>query len=461
MTNKNTLSVTDFVNHEHKEFSVVNSIRQIPSIIDGLKPSQRKVLFSAIEYGKEELVDRLAMFSAARTAYKSGGDNLSGVVVNMARGFQGTNNIPYFDRDGQFGSIVSKEAASVRYISVSVSKVISAIFKKEDNDILEHYYLGDEKMDPKFFLPVLPMILINGVSAIGSGYASDIPNHSVKSVINALKCLLDGREHTPLIPHYEGFTGVSQYDSEGRVYVEGVYQLINATTLKITDVPPGKFSKTYEMKYLLPLVKDGTVIEYINDTNELNGWDITVQFKRGVLSSMSPDEIREMLGLVTRTSSTLVAWDENGYIRPYASVDEILIDFFNYRLSRYEDRRQHMMASIRSKMAELDKMRMFIGFITNTDLNKDISELKSYFLDNYNLYHIRDTISLHCDSMSMTEADVDRMFKISLSSISLDARERLSARLQEMLKQLQTLENQTDVDLYKEDIKIVEKELGL
>uniref|UniRef100_A0AAU8KWQ6 DNA topoisomerase (ATP-hydrolyzing) n=1 Tax=Serratia phage Kevin TaxID=3161161 RepID=A0AAU8KWQ6_9CAUD len=455
------ISVSDFVNVEHKEYSIVNSIRQIPSLIDGLKPSQRKILFAAIEYGKEELVDRLAMFCAARTAYKAGGDNLSGAIINMARNLPGSNNIPYFDRDGQFGSIASREASSPRYISVAVNKNIKSIFKKEDDSILRYNYLGDERLDPMFYLPVIPMILVNGVSAIGSGYASNIPNHSVKSVVDALKCLLDGRDPTPLIPHYEGFNGVTRYDTDGKVYTEGTYRLVNATTIQITDLPPGNFSKPYEMKVIMPLVRDGTIVEFTNNTNEIDGWDITIQFKRGVLSSMDAEQIRTMLSLTNRYTPTLAAWDENGFIRPYSSVQEILVDFFNYRLTRYEDRRQSLMKDIKDKMAELDKQRMFIGYITKTDLNKNIDELKAYFLDNYNMYAVRDGISLQCDSMNITADDVDRMFKISLSSISLDARDRLSARLDTLQGQLQDLKNKTDVDLYKEDIEIIEKELGL
>lgn len=450
-----------FVNGEQKEYSVINSIRQIPSVVDGLKPSQRKILFSAIEYGKEELVDRLGMHSAARTAYKSGGENLSGAIINMARAFPGTNNIPYFDRDGQFGSVVSREASSSRYISVKVSKLIGLIFKPEDNGILSYHYLGDEQLEPKFYLPVLPMALINGVSAIGSGYSSDIPNHSIKSVIGALKALLRGDAPTPLIPYCEGFKGTSWYDKDGRACYEGVYRLVNATTINISEMPPGNFSKKYETKVLLPLYKDGTITDISNDTNEINGWDITLQFKRGVLSSMSAEQIRSMLNLTSVKAPTLVAWDENGYIRPYASVEEILVDFFNYRLSRYEDRRLQLIEDIRAKMAVLDKQRMFVYFISQTDLNKDFSELKAFFLENYKRYHIRDTISLHCNSMEMTSEDVDRMFKISLSSITKDARERLSARLDVLLKQLQELEKLSDVDLYLADIELIEKELGL
>lgn len=457
----NSLTVTEFVEGDHKDFSVVNSKRQIPTMIDGLKPSQRKILFSAIEYGKEELVDRLAMYSAARTAYKSGGDNLSDAITNMARAFPGTNNIPYFDRDGQFGSIMSDKASSSRYISVKVSKLVSLIFKKEDNGILDYNYLGDEQLEPKFFLPVLPMILINGSDGIGSAYASKIYNHSVKSVITALKCLLRGDEPTPLQPYWEGFTGESGYTEEGRVYAVGKFSRINATTIHITEVPVGYFSKTYETKVLLPLYKAGVITDISNNTNEIDGWNITVQFKRGELSSKTDEEVTNLLKLSSARMPTIVAWDENGYIRSYENVQQILVDFFNYRLSRYEDRRLQLIEDIRAKMAVLDKQRMFVYFISQTDLNQDISKLKAYFLENYKLYHIRDTISLHCDSLEMTTEDVDNMFKISLSSITKDARERLSSRLDVLLQQLLELQKLSDIDLYMADIELIEKEMGL
>lgn len=439
-----TINVTDYVNNDHKAFSVFNSIRQIPQLIDSLKPSQRKILFAALEYNKEEIVDRLGMFAAARTNYKSGGENMSGTIVNMAQNFPGTNNIPYFDRDGQFGSIMGKSASSARYISVAVSDVIRKIFRKEDEGILDYNYLGEEKLEPKFFLPVIPMFLVNGVNGIGSGYATDTPCHCVKSVLSALRALLRGEDPTDLKPYWNGYKGETGYTEEGRAYSRGIFRRVNATTLHITEVPVGWFSKDYETKVLLPLFKAGTLTEYANDTSE-DGWDITVVFKRGELSKLSDQQVEQMFKLFAANKPVWTAWDEDGIIHRYAGWQEMLLPFFNYRLNRYEDRRQYMLKDMADRIHRFNNRALFISWAVVTDLRRSITDLKALFQTDYPDF----------------DGDLDELFKMPLSSITLDARERLLAQIKNLEAQHKELSKKEDIDLYNEDLDDLEKALDL
>lgn len=438
------INVSDYVNTDHKAFSVFNSIRQIPQLIDSLKPSQRKILFAALEYGKEEIVDRLGMFAAARTNYKSGGDNMSSTIINMAQNFPGTNNIPYFDRDGQFGSIMNKDASSPRYISVAVSDVIRKIFRKEDEGILDYNYLGDERLEPKFFLPVIPMFLVNGMNGIGTGYSTDTPCHCVKSVLASLRALLRGDMPLPIKPYWNGFKGETGYTEEGRAYSRGMFKRVNATTLHISEVPIGWFSKVYETKVLLPLYKEGIVTEYANDTTEL-GWDITVVFKRGELSKLSDEQVEQMFKLYSANKPVWTAWDEDGVIHRYESWEEMMISFFNYRLLRYEDRRQYLLKDLEARIHKLNNRAAFIAWAVVVDLRQKLDVLKSLFMQD------------HPDF----DGDLDEMFKIPLSSITLDARERLLKQIENMKDQHQTLSKKQDIDLYTEDLDELEAALGL
>lgn len=439
-----SITVTDFVNTDHKEFSVVNSIRQIPQLIDGLKPSQRKIIFTALEYGKEEIVDRLGMFAAARTNYKSGGENMSGTIINMAQGFPGTNNIPYFDRDGQFGSIMGKGASSPRYISVAVSDVIRKIFRKEDEGILDYNYLGEEQLEPKFFLPIIPMFLVNGINGIGSGYATDTPCHSVESVLSALRALLRGESPTAIKPYWNGYKGETGYTEEGRAYSRGIFSRVNATTLHITEVPVGWVSKDYETKVLLPLFKAGTLTEYANDTSE-DGWDITVVFKRGELTKLNDQQVEQMFRLFSANKPVWTAWDEDGVIRRYNGWEDMLLPFFNYRLSRYEDRRQYMLKELAGRIHKMQNRALFIGWAVVTDLRRSLSELKALFQTDYPDF----------------DGDLDELFKMPLSSITMDARERLFTQIKNLETQREELNNKEDIDLYTEDLDELEKALSL
>lgn len=442
---KKQISVTDYVNTDHKTYSVFNGVRQIPQLIDSLKPSQRKILFAALEYNKEEIVDRLGMFAAARTNYKSGGENMSNTIINMAQAFPGTNNIPYFDRDGQFGSIMGKTASSARYISASVSPIIRKIFRKEDEGILQHNYLGDEKMEPKYFLPIIPMFLVNGMNGIGSGYSTDTPCHSIKSVLEALRALLRGEDNVAIKPYWNGFKGQTGYTEEGRAYSRGVFTRVNATTLRITEVPVGWFSKIYETKVILPMYQSGLVVEYINDTSEDNGWDITVIFKRGELSKLTDQQIEQMFKLYSAKMPVWAAWDEDGVIRRYDGWYPMLISFFNFRLDRYEDRRQYLISDITRRIHILKNRALFIGWAVVTDLRRSLAELKALFETDYPDF----------------DSDLDDLFKMPLSSITTDARERLLRQIKDLETQKEELNKKTAIDLYNEDLDDLEKSLIL
>lgn len=439
-----SINVTDYVNTDHKAFSVFNSIRQIPQLIDSLKPSQRKILFAALEYNKEEIVDRLGMFAAARTNYKSGGENMSSTIINMAQAFPGTNNIPYFDRDGQFGSIMGKDASSPRYISVAVSDVVRKIFRKDDEGILDYNYLGDEKMEPKYFLPILPMFLVNGMNGIGSGYSTDTPCHCVKSVISALRGLLRGEDNVTIKPYWNGFKGETGYTEEGRAYSRGLFERVNATTLHITEVPVGWFSKVYETKVLLPLYKSGIITEYANDTSE-DTWDITVVFKRGELSKLSDSQVEQMFKLYSANMPVWTAWDEDGIIHRYNSWYPMLVAFFNFRLDRYEDRRQWMVCDLIRRAYIMKNRALFIDWATKTDLRQKLDTLKELFLKEYPDF----------------DSNLDDLFKMPLSSITADARDRLLRQIKELEAREEELNKKTAIDLYNEDLDDLEKSLNL
>jgi len=319
---------------------------------------------------------------------------------------------------------------------------VTKIFRKEDDAILDYNYLGDERLEPKMYLPVLPMMLINGADGIGTGYATKVPNHSIESVITALRALLRGEEYEPLKPYWNGYKGKTGYNEDGRVVVEGLFTRVNATTLHITEVPVGWYSKIYETKVLLPLYKEGVVTGYSNDTNE-GGWDITVNFKRGELSKLTDAQVTDMLRLKKAQMPTLVGWDENGFIKRYHKIDDILVNFFNYRLDRYEDRRQHMLVKLQSQIDKLEMRSLFIQFMTSSDLNQSMTLLKKAFLDEVKV-----------------EVDVDELFKIPLSSITIDAKERLAREINKLKGTRVALLKKTNIDLYSEDLDEIEAALA-
>ena len=209
---------SDFINKELVLFSQADNQRSIPHIYDGFKPSQRKILFSCFKrkLKKEIKVAQLAGYVSEHSAYHHGEMSLTGTIVNMAQSFCGSNNINLLTPSGQFGTrrMGGKDAASPRYIFTKLEKITRAIFHPDDDALLQ--YLSDDgfSIEPEFYMPVIPMILVNGADGIGTGWSSFVPNYSPRQIIRNLKHLINGEDMEKMAPFYSGYNGdVSTFSS--------------------------------------------------------------------------------------------------------------------------------------------------------------------------------------------------------------------------------------------------------
>ena len=250
--------VSDFIHKELILFSMADNVRSIPCMLDGLKPAQRKVLFACFKRGlrADIKVAQLAGYVSEHAAYHHGEVSLAGTIVGMAQNFVGSNNINLLIPSGQFGTRLmgGKDAASARYIFTRLSPLARAIYHPDDDALLEHLDDDGVSIEPKHYLPVLPMVLINGAEGIGTGWSTSIPNHSPKDVIAALRARIAGEDMPPLHPWYRGFTGTIEakgegaggggpaaYTATGTAVVDGARSAIT-----ITELPVGKWTQDYK-----------------------------------------------------------------------------------------------------------------------------------------------------------------------------------------------------------------------
>ena len=202
---------SDFVNKELILFSQSDNARSIPHVLDGFKPSQRKVLFSCFKRKlKDEIkVAQLAGYISEHSAYHHGEASLYGTIIGMAQSFCGSNNINLLTPSGQFGTrrMGGKDAASPRYVFTKLEQITRAIFHPDDDELLN--YLSDDgvSIEPEYYMPVIPMVLVNGSDGIGTGYSSSINNHDPRAIIANLRHLINGEALEPMKPHYGGFVG--------------------------------------------------------------------------------------------------------------------------------------------------------------------------------------------------------------------------------------------------------------
>ena len=209
-----TITYSDFVNKELVHFSIEDWARAIPSLMDGLKPSQRKILFSCFKRNltKDIKVAQLAGYVAEHSAYHHGEASLWQTIINMAQNFVGSKNINLLQPIGQFGSrhLGGKEAASPRYIYTCLNKITRLIFKENDDPILDYLEEEGMKIEPNYYQPILPVVLVNGAEGIGTGWSTKIPWYNPLQIVENMLAHIEGQEMKEMMPWYKG--KIQSYD---------------------------------------------------------------------------------------------------------------------------------------------------------------------------------------------------------------------------------------------------------
>merc|ERR1712194_31114 len=244
------VSYTDFVNKELVHFSRAATIRAIPSVVDGFKPSHRKIIFGAFKrkLKNDVKVAQLVGYVSEHAAYHHGEAALGETIVGMAQDYVGSNNINLLVPQGQFGTRLQggKDSASTRYIFTRLAPVTRYIFREEDDAVLGQQEEDGKKIEPFWYCPVIPMVLVNGADGIGTGWATSVPNYNPREIIANIRRYIKGEEMKEMLPWYAGFMGtVTKSKEEGRCEVMGCIESTNDTTAVITELPVKKWTQDY------------------------------------------------------------------------------------------------------------------------------------------------------------------------------------------------------------------------
>lgn len=241
---------SEFINKEYILFSVYDNVRSIPHIMDGFKPSQRKVLFGCLKrkLKGEVKVAQLTGYVAEHSAYHHGEQSLQGTIVAMASNYCGSNNINLLTPSGQFGTrrMGGKDAASARYIFTKLEAVTRTIFHPDDDQLLNYLKDDGNLIEPEYYVPVIPMLLVNGADGIGSGWSSNVPNFNPRDIIENIRRMIRNEDIVPMVPFYYGFTGEIEPAGAGKYNVRGRIERVDDETLLITELPVKKWTQDYK-----------------------------------------------------------------------------------------------------------------------------------------------------------------------------------------------------------------------
>ncbi len=427
-----TPSYSEFVHKELIRFSNYDNIRSIPNMLDGLKPSQRKVIYASFKRNlrKEVKVSQLSGYVSEQTSYHHGETSLQGTIIGLAQDFVGSNNMNLLVPMGQFGTRIKggDDAASPRYIFTYLNGVTFSLFDENDFPLLK--YLDDDGMtiEPEKYVPILPTVLINGTDGIGTGFRSKIPCYNPKDIYDQIhgRLTLQNNEDsivpfTPIHPWYNKFEGTIEMVDESnkdleddesvdsgdgedfRKYVAiGKYQIVG-DSIKITELPVGVWTQNYkefiencimEHSELGSVTKksdkdstvDGTkekrvkrkynlpIISYDNHCSE-DKVNFTVKTEKGFLGGLSHEDILKRFKLTKAIStSSMYLYNDIGGIQHYRTPEEIMEEFYSVRLAMYEKRKEYLLRKLMRECIILENKVKFVESVLADKIKWNLAE---------------------------------------------------------------------------------------
>ena len=385
------ISIPNFINKEMILFSYDDCDRSLPSVCDGLKPSQRKVLYGTFlkklyTPSSEIRVSQLAAYVSEKTAYHHGEASVVGTIVKMAQDFVGSNNINVLVPSGQFGTRCAggSDHASARYIQTYITPQITrTIYKIEDDAILNYLDDDGQEIEPEWFIPVLPMILVNGAKGIGTGFSTTVPKYSPKEIAENLLAMIDNKlsEIKTLEPWYKDFKGsILSANKSGSYLIYGKYQVVDDVTVRVTELPIGLWTDDYKEFLENEIIKKNIVSYTSNNTDETV--EFTIIFEEVKLDKIiKKKEIYTKLKLVSRISTNnMWLYNYNGIIKKYTSPQDILSEFYQVRLDMYTKRKNWLKNKIQNELDILQYKMKFIQYVLDGKITV-FKQKKSVIID--------------------------------------------------------------------------------
>ena len=431
------IPITEFVHKELKHFSNYDNYRSIPNVIDGLKPSQRKIIYGLFKKGniKEIKVAQLASYVSEITQYHHGEVSLEQTIVGMAQNFVGKNNLPLLKAIGQFGTRLSgKDNAQSRYIFTALQDYSKEIFNPIDDSLLN--FLEDEGkyIEPFCYYPILPMILINGTDGIGTGYSTQIPCFNPKEILNAI--IERNVNNTPFkrdwIPYYEKFKGsISPTDLNYKKFiVTGEYKLEN-TKLIVTELPIGLWTNTFK-EHLESLIVSGIIQSYINKSTDETVW-FEIQLLKTDLNIEKIFKLQSMISL-----NNMHAY-RGTVVHRFEDVAEILEYFYTERLQKYTQRKKNILEQYLSKLEIVEEKIKFIYLVL------DKPELV--------FRQSKNSITKMLESRGFKHIDI--LIQLPIYSWSKEKIIELESEQTRLKEKYDSLFIQTETELYTSDLKSI------
>lgn len=377
-TSHKHVTYEDFMTREMKHFSIYDNQRSIANGMDGLKISLRKILFAAFKKGGLKTEIKVAQFSgyvSEHSGYHHGEASLNAAIIGMAQNFVGSNNINLFEPNGQFGTRLQggKDSASERYIFTQLNPITRLIYRAEDDAVLEYLDDDGQLVEPTFYAPIVPMVLVNGTKGIGTGFSTDIMCHNPLQIIDHIQNMLLKKpeaEWGAIEPYYRGFKGtitpLSTSGSGGKYLVRGLHAVDAAKKqVRVTELPVGYWTEDFK-KHLESLIETNLIKDYVDMSTD-TVVDFTITFPAtasmdaAVVDHGCCTALEKLLKLyTTESTSNMHLFDSQDQLKKYGNVRDIVQDYYATRLKLYNERKTHQLAAMAAELLILSNKARYI-----------------------------------------------------------------------------------------------------
>jgi len=480
-TNHETITYSDFINKEMIHFSKYDCDRSIPNVMDGLKISLRKILYAAFKkrLTTEIKVAQFSGYVSEQAAYHHGEQSLNEAIVGLAQNFVGSNNINLFEPCGQFGTRLQggKDSASERYIYTHLNRLTRYIFPESDDKILK--YLDDDgfPVEPLYYVPIIPMILVNGSRGIGTGFSTNIMCYNVNDIIQYIQNKIDNTvENIKLRPYYQGFNGTITEMENGKYLIKGVYEVTGINTIKVTELPVGYWTDDFK-EHLEELIlgpqkdngagagagdkagngnekstkKKGGLIKDYSDMSTDIVVDFTITFNNGVLQELlnttesnGCNALEKLLKLYNvQSTNNMHAFDSQDKLKKYETPEEMIDDFYEIRLEFYDKRKIYQIEQLTNELIILSNKARYIQEILDDslDLRKKKQREIIEILENKGYSKLND------------DNDYKYLIKMPMDSVSEENVEKIMNEKENKETELNILKSKDIKDIWSEELQ--------
>lgn len=500
---QSSITYSDFIDKDLIHFSNIDNERSIPNLCDGLKTGQRKVIFSCFKrkLDNEIKVAQLAGYVSEHSAYHHGEASLNGTIIGMAQDYVGSNNINLLEPNGQFGSRLEggKDSSAPRYIFTKLTPITNILFNKLDEPLCKFLNEEGQDIEPEYYLPILPLSIINGSDGIGTGWSSKIPKFSVNDIIANIKLYLKEKPMKSLTPSYRGFKGTFTNIDIHSWICRGVYKLIGTDTIEVTELPVGVWTSNFKenLENLMtpiqktpvkkgkntkqPVKKKNTGIKQkYSETQIVKDFSckfseskvhFTIKLDYDILTDMLGEvdkygvtKLETVLMLVKKFSCTekqLTLYDEKCKLRSFTTIDNVLTYFCDLRVKLYQSRKDYLLPKYKTDLDVISAKTKFVLAIINGDIivnnqskAKIIEQLRK---DNYPIMYNKSLIT-DLTKEEASQGNYDYLISMPIYNLTKDKIEELKKEKGEVEAKYKKLFDATPSELWLNDIGVFETE---